>query len=124
MSVNKGKMAIFKATLILRLFSLWRQQTPRPATEPRNPETPKVHSKVRKNAILICKSLGHLQSRKTPNYPENRREIGEKLENPIFCLFFANFSPIFWISGFFYSVDGQGFANFGPPPGKMAPKVS
>ena len=33
---------------------------------------------------------------------------------PIFGLFFpyfAFFSPIFWISGFFYSVDGQGFCN-------------
>ena len=29
----------------------------------------------------------------------------------LFFLFFAYFSPIFWISGFFYSVDGQGFCN-------------
>ena len=53
-----------------------------------------------------------------PRNPENRRKIGKISENPIFCLFwvyfsdiFAYFSPIFWISGVFYSVDGQGFCN-------------
>ena len=40
--------------------------------------------------------------------------IGKSYFLPIFgqfFLFFAYFSPIFWIWGFFYSVDGQGFCK-------------
>ena len=43
-----------------------------------------------------------------PRNPENRSKIGKIWENPVFLpifglffLFFAYFSPIFWISGFF-----------------------
>ena len=41
-------------------------------------------------------------------------EITEKVEkngHKWDFLFFGDFSPIFWISGFFYSVDGQGSCN-------------
>ena len=76
-----------------------------------------------------CKSLGRLQNR-TPRNPESRRNIGGKYiyiyigKSSISCLFlvsfssyfFAYFSPIFWISEFFYSVDGQGFCNATSPP--------
>ena len=54
--------------------------------------------------VLVCKSLGHLQNRKTPKsrkWEKNRENIG----NPIFCLFlilfFLYFRPIFLqFSGF------------------------
>ena len=54
-----------------------------------------------------------------PRSPEDRRKIGKILENLFFAYFWSNFplflayfSTIFWIWGFFYSVDGQGFCNF------------
>ena len=53
-----------------------------------------------------------------PRNPENRRKTRQNMGKSnflpifgLFCPFFANFSPISWISRFFYSVNGQGFRN-------------
>ena len=51
--------------------------------------------------------------------PPNPEKIGEKQAKYrkilsfayLWSIFFAYFSPIFWISAFFYSVDGQGFCK-------------
>ena len=52
-----------------------------------------------------------------PRNPENWRKLERNIGKsyffaPVLGLFFcAYFSPIFWIGGVFYSVDGQGFCN-------------
>ena len=61
----------------------------------------------------VAKALAIYRIEK-PRNPENRKkEKGQIQENPwsIFPILAFFFFPIFWISGFFYSVDGQGFCN-------------
>ena len=95
--------------------------TPRPATEPRNPETPKVHFKVRK---MSCS---------TPPEKWAQRSIKMSKKSLFGPLIFRTLKCTFGVSGFRGSVAGRGVCNpwvpriahrsFDPwPPGRETPR--